>query len=327
MQGYMFIELCRFTNISHGSKVWLLALEQSGLANKEYYAFIDYSKTEFDRITEVLAEITNTPVLELLQSFGEFLAPVIVGPILAFANQVQPNTFSCLEKYEQGLNNIQRPQPHVAANRELMLHCQQISATELLVSVFSPRSLCPIVKGFIKGIAKHCNDPVSIKESHTDSHGSSCCTFSLKKSAVLVNFDLDAIAEASKFRTHLDFKQAQRQGYREPISEQKEANVKIAEKAMSRLRGNKKLNCWEFMKCGRQPGGAHVGDLGVCPVTVDAEHDNTNNGLNAGRFCWRVAGSYCDGEVQGTWAQKILNCASCAFFKKVVEEEGGDLTP
>jgi len=28
-----------------------------------------------------------------------------------------------------------------------------------------------------------------------------------------------------------------------------------------------KLNCWEFKKCGRQPGGPKVAELGVCPAT------------------------------------------------------------
>ena len=31
----------------------------------------------------------------------------------------------------------------------------------------------------------------------------------------------------------------------------------------------KKLNCWEFKKCGRQPGGEHVNDMGLCPATVE----------------------------------------------------------
>ncbi|MGE5174112.1 MAG: two-CW domain-containing protein, partial [Betaproteobacteria bacterium] len=26
-----------------------------------------------------------------------------------------------------------------------------------------------------------------------------------------------------------------------------------------------KLNCWEHKKCGRQPGGHKVAELGVCP--------------------------------------------------------------
>ena len=82
-----------------------------------------------------------------------------------------------------------------------------------------------------------------------------------------------------------------------------------------------KLNCWEFKKCGRQPGGYSVGTLGVCPVTREERLDGTHDGVNAGRACWIVAGTLCEGEVQGTFAQKYDSCTRCDFFKKVREEE------
>jgi hypothetical protein len=87
-------------------------------------------------------------------------------------------------------------------------------------------------------------------------------------------------------------------------------------------RKKKKMNCWEFKNCGRQPGGSNVDELGVCPAAADTSSDGKNDGKNAGRCCWRIAGTFCDGKVQGTWASKIENCANCDFFKKVQLEEG-----
>jgi hypothetical protein len=83
-----------------------------------------------------------------------------------------------------------------------------------------------------------------------------------------------------------------------------------------------KKNCWEFKNCGRQPGGAKVSELGVCPAATDTSNDGKNNGKNAGRCCWRIAGTFCDGKIQGSWASKIINCANCDFFKQVQQEEG-----
>ncbi len=84
----------------------------------------------------------------------------------------------------------------------------------------------------------------------------------------------------------------------------------------------KRQNCWEYMKCGRQPGGDKVVDLGVCPVAEDNSYDGINRGKNAGRFCWAVAGTFCGGTVQGTFADKRASCLSCPFFSKVRAEEG-----
>lgn len=83
-----------------------------------------------------------------------------------------------------------------------------------------------------------------------------------------------------------------------------------------------KQNCWEFKKCGREPGGSKVVELGVCPATVDTFCDRLNDGKNAGRICWAVTGTFCGGQVQGTFAQKQISCLACDFFVKVKEEEG-----
>ena len=81
-------------------------------------------------------------------------------------------------------------------------------------------------------------------------------------------------------------------------------------------------NCWEVKKCGRQPGGEKVEEYGVCPAASPSEYDGKNGGKCSGRFCWAIAGTLCDGKIQGTFAKKIMNCILCDFLKQVNEEEG-----
>ena len=83
----------------------------------------------------------------------------------------------------------------------------------------------------------------------------------------------------------------------------------------------KPVNCWEFKKCGRQPGGENVEIMGVCPAAVEKSLDGIHRGDNAGRACWIIAGTYCQGKVQGDYAAKIDNCTECDFFRKVIAEE------
>lgn len=54
-------------------------------------------------------------------------------------------------------------------------------------------------------------------------------------------------------------------------------------------------NCWEFLKCGREIGGIKIKEMGVC-VASPAR----------GRDCWKVASTFCGGNVQGTEAQNFL---------------------
>jgi hypothetical protein len=81
-------------------------------------------------------------------------------------------------------------------------------------------------------------------------------------------------------------------------------------------------NCWEVMKCGREPGGKNVEQLGVCPAALANQYDGVNKGRYGGRICWVVAGTLCVGKVQGTYAKKMKACLQCRFLKQVNEEEG-----
>mgnify|MGYP001396171834 CR=1 FL=1 len=83
------------------------------------------------------------------------------------------------------------------------------------------------------------------------------------------------------------------------------------------------LNCWQVKSCGRQPGGAKVAEMGICPAAAVHQFDGINHGKNGGRVCWAVAGTFCSGKVQGSFAEKRMSCLSCEFYLQVKQEEAG----
>jgi hypothetical protein len=87
------------------------------------------------------------------------------------------------------------------------------------------------------------------------------------------------------------------------------------------MKRKKRINCWEFKKCGRGPEGSHIHDLGICPATTTKNLNGLHGGTNAGRACWFVVGTFCNGDVQGTYTKKYRSCIYCEFYKKVKEEE------
>lgn len=90
---------------------------------------------------------------------------------------------------------------------------------------------------------------------------------------------------------------------------------------------NKKLNCWEYQNCGREQNGRRVAELGVCPAALDTSFDGINRGKNGGRVCWAIAGTFCEGEIQGTFADKRDSCVKCEFFKRVNSEDESEGSP
>ena len=76
------------------------------------------------------------------------------------------------------------------------------------------------------------------------------------------------------------------------------------------------------MKCGREPGGEKAHELGECPAAIDSTFNEFNLGHNAGRTCWLAAGTFCNGKVQGSFAEKRVSFRECDFYQKVNNEEG-----
>ena len=81
-----------------------------------------------------------------------------------------------------------------------------------------------------------------------------------------------------------------------------------------------KINCWEFVGCNRKSG--EDPESGVCKASIDTSADGTNGGINGGRVCWFISGTFSGYKVEGQYAKKLLSCRSCRFFHKVREEEG-----
>lgn len=97
---------------------------------------------------------------------------------------------------------------------------------------------------------------------------------------------------------------------------------------MEEVEVEKALNCWEYMLCGREIGGTHVHEFGVCPAANDTWFNGISRGQNAGRACWVVAGALCKGDAQGTYARKSKNyCVRCDFYHIVKKEEGDKFLP
>lgn len=80
----------------------------------------------------------------------------------------------------------------------------------------------------------------------------------------------------------------------------------------------RRANCWEVLSCGRGPEG----DRPHCPAATDLTADGINGGRNAGRVCWAIAGTFCEGLPDGAHATNLASCLGCSFFRQVLEEEG-----
>lgn len=82
-----------------------------------------------------------------------------------------------------------------------------------------------------------------------------------------------------------------------------------------------KVNCWTFIKCGREYGGGNVKSLGRCPAATYTAFNQTNGGFNGGRYCWQIAGTFPSKDILCSHTENIKDCTFCKFYKLVEAEE------
>jgi hypothetical protein len=84
----------------------------------------------------------------------------------------------------------------------------------------------------------------------------------------------------------------------------------------------RKINCWEHMKCGREPKGARIKELGVCPAATYTSINGVNGGINGGRMCWAIVGIYSFTDTKRPLSLDSHSCYECEFHRRVLAEEG-----
>ncbi len=98
-------------------------------------------------------------------------------------------------------------------------------------------------------------------------------------------------------------------------------------RALAKISGHRmsnKKNCWEIMNCS---GIIEINreERALCPVLTTVSLDGVHQGFNAGRSCWEVPDTFCNGEPQGALKEKLEYCEQCRFFNIVKNEEGDNL--
>ena len=69
------------------------------------------------------------------------------------------------------------------------------------------------------------------------------------------------------------------------------------------------------MKCGREPEGEKVAELGICRAADEEFFNGINGGKNGGRICFAVAGTFSNDVVQCSCTEKLASCKDCIFFE------------
>jgi predicted hydrocarbon binding protein len=177
MDGIIFMELHKYVRTRHGEAAWSTLVESSGLKGKLYMGLSEYPDREAVALISAASTMTKTPVDDILQDFGAFIAPELVS---LYSELVDPKwkTLDLIEHTEDTIHRVVRLQKKGA--RPPALLTRRVAPNEVVITYGSPRKMCGIAKGIARGLGTHYGERVEISESVCMNKGDSVCEISVR---------------------------------------------------------------------------------------------------------------------------------------------------
>ena len=178
MHGIIFNQLRGYAQTRLGEQGWETLLREAGLPSRIYLAFQGYPDEEAVALIMAASRMTGHSVRFLLEDFGEFIVPGLMKIYRAF---IQPgwDILDVIENAERIHEKVRRD-PNARPPR---LECERVDSSTVRVVYASPRKLCGLSIGFVRGLALTLGQRADVKERQCMHEGAPYCEFIVKRVA------------------------------------------------------------------------------------------------------------------------------------------------
>lgn len=175
MKGVVFTILNQMVEEKLGLECWEAVLAAVKPESQGVYTSVeDYSDEELFALVTQVSEISDIPVPTLVESFGEYLFGELNRKYPLFTEQ-QPDFFSFLHSIDDVIHQEVRKlyeSPNLPS-----LTCEQVDEHTLRMRYESPRKLCLLAEGLIRGAAKHYGVDYELDHQKCMHRGDDHCMF------------------------------------------------------------------------------------------------------------------------------------------------------
>jgi predicted hydrocarbon binding protein len=178
MHGIIHLELEKFVVESYDRDVWNKLVDAAGIGDRLYTPVQAYPDEDLVRVVEAAVAMTKKPATEILEAFGEYLVPTYLS---VYGLLLDPawKTLDVVEHTEETIHRVVRMrQPGAAPPR---LRVERKSPTEVVITYDSPRKLCAVARGIVRGVAKHFDESIAIAERACMHRGDAHCSIAVTR--------------------------------------------------------------------------------------------------------------------------------------------------
>jgi hypothetical protein len=177
VNGIIFIEIGKFAHSRLGEHAWREVLRLANIPPRTYYRVADYPDEDAAALIAALAGALNEPADSVLESLGAFIAP----DLLKMARHwIRPEwkTLDLIANTEATIHETLRAGG--SRTDPPRLRCERSAPDEVIITYDSPRRLCRLAKGIVRGVAAHYAERVSITEPSCMLQGDPACRLIVK---------------------------------------------------------------------------------------------------------------------------------------------------
>jgi predicted hydrocarbon binding protein len=172
MHGLILSELRKYIETKFDAKTWDTVQQKAGVKGNLYLASSVYPDSELTALLTTACEMAGLQPKAALEDFGDFIAPDLIRQY-QFLVKPEWTLVDFLCNTEDTIHKIVRFHPGVTPPR---LVVRRIAEDRVTISYDSKRRMCALLKGIVKGAARHYQKNVTIIESRCMLEGAPECT-------------------------------------------------------------------------------------------------------------------------------------------------------
>lgn len=172
MHGIIHSELKKYVTTKLGTAAWSALVKEAGLEGKVYLPHQAYPDADAVALVTTASRVTGLPAEAILEDFGEFIAPDLLALYKPHVNPAW-KTLDMLENTERTIHRVVRA--NSAGATPPVLKAKRLAPDKLLIAYSSPRKMCGVAKGIVKGVGKHYGEAVTLAEATCMNRGDSAC--------------------------------------------------------------------------------------------------------------------------------------------------------
>jgi Haem-NO-binding len=176
VHGLIFTELKRYVENKFDKATWGRLLDKAGQKHQIYVSAVVYPDQDMLALVNTACEITGVPASELLEDFGQFMAPDLVEQY-KFLISPSWGLLDFLANAEETIHKIVRFHKGVTPPR---LATARLADDALMITYNSQRRMCALLKGIVKGAARYYKEDVSVLESRCMLEGDPECVVTVQ---------------------------------------------------------------------------------------------------------------------------------------------------